>query len=247
VLGTAAYLSPEQARGDEAGPRADLYSLGVVTYQLISGRLPYEAGSLSELALKQQRESPIPLDELVPEVPHALAQAVAMALSIDQQGRPASAVELAEALRDGARGVAPPGAEDANFATSASTRVTDGRPTAATRVTPAPAPATPARSTRPTRALTPREVPARQAPRRAAAPASRRQAAPERAPRRSGRGFRRLIGFLSLLAVLALIAIAAVLIANSTSNTVVHYQKIVSHDAQSAINQLQHLISKYTR
>jgi eukaryotic-like serine/threonine-protein kinase len=250
VLGTAAYLAPEQARGEEAGPRADLYSLGVVTYQLISGRLPYEAASLSELALKQQRESPIPLDELVPEVPHALAQAVAMALSIDQHARPATAIELAEALRDGARGVAPPGAENANFATSAATQVTDGRPTAATRLSgpvPAPAPATPSRSTRPTRPLTPREVPARQAPRRAAAPANRRQAAPERAPQRSGRGFRRLIGFLSLLAVLALIAIAAVLIANSTSNTVVHYQKIVAHDAQSAINQLQSLISKYTK
>jgi serine/threonine-protein kinase len=245
VLGTAAYLSPEQARGDEAGPRADLYSLGVVTYQLISGRLPYEAASLSELALKQQRESPIPLDELVPEVPHALAQAVSMALSIDQNARPASAVELGEMLRDGARGVAPAGAADANFATSASTRVTDRRPTAATRLsTPVPAPATPTRSTRP---LTPREVPARQAPRRAAAPAGRRQAAPERAPQRSGRGFRRLIGFLSLLAVLALIAIAAVLIANSTSNTVVHYQKIVGHDAQTAIAQLQKLIDKYTR
>jgi serine/threonine protein kinase len=250
VLGTAAYLAPEQARGEEAGPRADLYSLGVVTYQLISGRLPYEAASLSELALKQQRESPIPLDELVPEVPHALAQAVAMALSIDQHARPATAMELAEALRDGARGIAPPGAEHANFATSASTRVTDGRPTAATRLSgpaPAPAPATPTRSTRPTRSLAPREVPARQAPRRAAAPANRRQPAPERGPKRSGRGFRRLIGFLSLLAVLALIAIAAVLIANSTSNTVVHYQKIVGRDAQTAINQLQNLISKYTR
>ena len=42
-LGTAAYLAPEQARGEEAGPRADIYSLGVVAYQLISGRLPYEA------------------------------------------------------------------------------------------------------------------------------------------------------------------------------------------------------------
>jgi serine/threonine protein kinase len=247
VLGTAAYLSPEQARGDEAGPRADLYSLGVVTYQLISGRLPYEAASLSELALKQQRESPIPLDELVPDAPHALAQAVAMALSIDQQGRPASAMELSEALRDGARGIAPPGAENANFATSAATRVTDGRSTAATRTSiPAPEPATPTRSTRP-RALTPREVPARQAPRRPAAPANRRPAPPERPPQRSGRGFRRLIGFLALVAVLALIAIAAVLIANSTSNTVVHYQKIVARDAQSAVSQLHKLITKYTR
>jgi serine/threonine protein kinase len=240
VLGTAAYLAPEQARGDEAGPRADLYSLGVVTYQLISGRLPYEAASLSELALKQQRESPIPLDELVPEVPHPLAQAVAMALAIDQHARPATAMELAETLRDGARGIAPPGAEEAGFSTSAATRVTDGRPTAATRVA-AHAPVTPARQ------MPPREVPARQAPRRAAAPVNRRQAAPERARQRSGRGFRRMIGFLSLLAVLALIAIAAVLIANSTSNTVVRYQKIVAHDASQAVNQLQNLINKYTK
>jgi len=121
VLGTAAYLSPEQARGEEAGPRADLYSLGVVTYQLISGRLPYEASSLSELALKQQRESPIPLDELNPAAPHALAQAVAMALSIDQRGRPPDALELSEAISEGARGVPPPGDDAPGFATSAST------------------------------------------------------------------------------------------------------------------------------
>ncbi len=99
VLGTAAYLAPEQARGEEAGPRADLYSLGVVTYQLMSGRLPYEAGSLSELALKQQRESPTPLNELVPDVPPALAQAVDVALSIDPRGRPENAIELADILR----------------------------------------------------------------------------------------------------------------------------------------------------
>ena len=65
VLGTAAYLAPEQARGEEAGPSADLYALGVVTYQLISGRLPYEATSLTELALKQQQEAPPTLDTLV--------------------------------------------------------------------------------------------------------------------------------------------------------------------------------------
>src|SRR6201987_907460 len=105
VLGTAAYLSPEQARGDEAGPQADLYSLGVVSYQLISGRLPYEASSLSELALKQQRESPIPLESLNPRVPIELADAVAMALAIDQESRPANAMLLAEAIANGARGI----------------------------------------------------------------------------------------------------------------------------------------------
>ena len=244
VLGTAAYLSPEQARGDEAGPRADLYSLGVVTYQLISGRLPYEASSLSELALKQQRESPIPLDELNPEVPHALAQAVAMTLAIDQRARPADAMELAEMLREGSRGVPPAGAEQPNFATSASTRILDERrgTTAATRLTPRSVPAPRADAaprtaqTRPARQIEPRRPPRRAEP------------AYDRRPERSGgRGFRRVMVLLALLAVFALVVIAAVVISNSTSNTVVHYQKIIAHDAQSAISQLQSLINKYTK
>ena len=54
VLGTAAYLAPEQARGEPAGPPADLYALGVVSYQLLTGRLPYEAGSLTDLARQQE-------------------------------------------------------------------------------------------------------------------------------------------------------------------------------------------------
>ena len=107
VLGTAAYLSPEQARGDEAGPQADLYSLGVVTYQLISGRLPYEASSLSELALKQQRESPIPLDELNPEVPRTLADAVAVASGDRPARRPSTRWSSPTCSADGARGVGP--------------------------------------------------------------------------------------------------------------------------------------------
>src|SRR5271168_1733662 len=92
VLGTAAYLSPEQARGEEAGPQADLYSLGVVSYQLLSGRLPYEANSLSELALKQQRESPIPLQRLNPGVPATLSEAVALSISVVPDERPHTAV-----------------------------------------------------------------------------------------------------------------------------------------------------------
>jgi eukaryotic-like serine/threonine-protein kinase len=81
VLGTAAYLAPEQAAGEPAGTAADLYALGVVTYQLLSGRLPYEAQSLTELALKQQREVPPRLDELNPDVSPQLAMAVDRALA----------------------------------------------------------------------------------------------------------------------------------------------------------------------
>src|SRR5436309_2670337 len=87
VLGTAAYLAPEQARGEEAGPPADQYALGVVTYQMLAGRLPYEATSLTELAFKQQREVPPPLHELNPELPVALGHAVARSMALDAGAR----------------------------------------------------------------------------------------------------------------------------------------------------------------
>ncbi len=107
VLGTAAYLAPEQARGEEAGPRADLYALGVVAYQLISGRLPYEATSLTELALKQQREEPPMLDTLVAAVGPELAEAVALALALDTRERYQTAREMGRGISDGADGISP--------------------------------------------------------------------------------------------------------------------------------------------
>src|SRR5947207_3691058 len=102
VLGTAAYLAPEQARGEQGGPAADLYALGVVAYQLISGRLPYEATSLTELALKQQQETPAMLDTLVAAVGPELADAVAIALALDPRDRYHSARETRRALTAGA-------------------------------------------------------------------------------------------------------------------------------------------------
>ena len=107
VLGTAAYLAPEQGRGEEAGPPADIYALGVVTYQLLAGRLPFEGSSLTELAIKQQREPPPSLDDLVAAVSPELAEAVDVALRIDPRQRYPTAAEMARALQEGARGIAP--------------------------------------------------------------------------------------------------------------------------------------------
>ena len=98
VLGTAAYLSPEQAQGKEAGPSSDIYSLGVCAYQLLTGRLPYEYNSLTELALKQQNEGFESVRRLRPEVPEEIDRAIAICLSKVPAARYGSALELAEAL-----------------------------------------------------------------------------------------------------------------------------------------------------
>ncbi len=242
VLGTAAYLAPEQARGEEAGPRADIYSLGVVAYQLLSGRLPYEAASLSELALKQQREAPMPLVELNPDVTPELAEVVDAALAIDQEERPSDAIALADALRNGLHGIEPfPGSRRSAGVPTRPTRIISGDDdlTSPTRMATQAVPAARAQtaSQRPVTRAEPRR-PARPAP----APA--RAARPAREPRRGGRRF---VLFL-LVAVLFVAAVAVALtLAASTSSNVVHFKTVVAHDAQSAIKQVQNLVSKYTK
>jgi serine/threonine-protein kinase len=101
VLGTVAYLSPEQAIGGETGPRSDIYSLAVVTYEMLAGRLPYEYKSITELAMKQHDESPQPISPLNALVPVELDRTVRVALSHDPERRFADAREFGEALRQG--------------------------------------------------------------------------------------------------------------------------------------------------
>jgi serine/threonine protein kinase len=104
VLGTAAYLSPEQATGEEAEPPSDIYSLGVCAYQFLTGRLPHEYSSLTELALKQQREAVVPVTEYRPDVSDELDRAIRVALERDPAHRYASALDMAAAIDAGARG-----------------------------------------------------------------------------------------------------------------------------------------------
>ena len=94
VLGTAAYLAPEQAAGERVTAAADVYALGAVAYELLSGHKPYEVESLAELALKQ-RQPPPPL----PDMPPSVERAVMRSLAFDPADRPRSAGEFARELR----------------------------------------------------------------------------------------------------------------------------------------------------
>ena len=229
VLGTAAYLAPEQARGEEAGPSADLYALGVVTYQLISGRLPYEATSLTELALKQQQEEPPTLDTIVAAVGPELADAVAVALALDPRDRYSTAREMKRGLSDGAKGIAP--AEHRGPARSApatqATSVLTGSPRGAK-----PFGAVAARR--------PRPGPARTGP-PAAKPVRAASAAPT-----ARRGNSRLL--MAVLAVLALaLVIVAVVLITAPGPTKVTLRNVVYQDVGQATSALKQLVSENTQ
>jgi eukaryotic-like serine/threonine-protein kinase len=99
VLGTAAYLAPEQAAGDEVTAAADVYALGVVLYEMLGGRTPRSAASLTEF-LSRGYEQPIPaLREIAPDVPEALEDVVMRCLARIPAYRPASAADLAAELQ----------------------------------------------------------------------------------------------------------------------------------------------------
>lgn len=98
ILGTAAYLSPEQAAGEEVTAAADVYSLGAVLYELLTGRTPYTFETLAELAYRQSHEPIAPIGELAPDVPTAVEDVVMRCLARNPAYRPGSAAELARAL-----------------------------------------------------------------------------------------------------------------------------------------------------
>jgi eukaryotic-like serine/threonine-protein kinase len=98
VLGTAGYMSPEQAKGDTVGPQSDLYSLGVVLYEMLTGNLPYEADSALGQAMKHIIEPPPSPREANPEVSEALDALTRKLLAKNPEDRCSSAAALADEL-----------------------------------------------------------------------------------------------------------------------------------------------------
>lgn len=94
IIGTAQYLSPEQAKGKAVEQSSDLYSLGVVLYEMLTGRVPFEGENPVAIALKHLSDEPVPPQALVPEIPDNLNAVVMRALAKDPRDRYSSAEEF---------------------------------------------------------------------------------------------------------------------------------------------------------
>ncbi|MGH2801793.1 MAG: Stk1 family PASTA domain-containing Ser/Thr kinase [Thermoleophilaceae bacterium] len=118
IMGTAQYLSPEQAQGHAVTASSDLYSIGVVLYEMLAGRLPFDGDSAVSIALKHLSEPPVPISQLRPDVHPALESVVMAALAKEPERRWQSADDFGQALTAAAAqlGEEPSGDTAAGFA-----------------------------------------------------------------------------------------------------------------------------------
>ncbi|MGB4592183.1 MAG: Stk1 family PASTA domain-containing Ser/Thr kinase [Coriobacteriia bacterium] len=99
VLGTAQYISPEQAQGRALGPASDLYSLGVTLYELVTGKLPFDADTPVAVALKQVNEEPVPPRRIRPSIPASLEAVIMRSMRKNPAERYDSAAEMRDDLK----------------------------------------------------------------------------------------------------------------------------------------------------
>jgi serine/threonine protein kinase len=234
VVGTAAYLAPEQVRGEEATPATDVYALGVVLYQFLTGRLPYEGSSLAELAVRQQNERPLPPSTYNDDVPETLGGAVLRALEGDPSRRYGSADELASSLNLGLHGedVTLP-LDEGESATRMLNDETATRHLDRTEQT----------EFRPPPSQTRRPAPRAQRP---AAPPPRRPAPPAA---RSGRGaFSRFVRFALVLVALVLIAaaVATAVVVTTDKASGVKASEVAGDTVSKVVDEFKALIEQNT-
>src|SRR6185503_13966344 len=98
IMGTAQYLSPEQAQGHAVTASSDIYSIGVMLYEMLAGRLPFDGDSAVAVALKHLSETPVPISQWRPDVHPALEAVVMAALAKDPSQRWQSAEDFAAGL-----------------------------------------------------------------------------------------------------------------------------------------------------
>ncbi|HEU4389258.1 MAG TPA: SUMF1/EgtB/PvdO family nonheme iron enzyme [Blastocatellia bacterium] len=110
VLGTPLYMSPEQLCGEKLDVRSDIYSLAIIGYQMLSGRLPFDGDNAQAIMMKRVTGDPIPLRQSAPHVSDYTEQVVMWGLSRDREARPSSAAafssQLADSLADSSSGSA---------------------------------------------------------------------------------------------------------------------------------------------
>ena len=98
AMGSVHYISPEQAKGDETDRKSDIYSVGVMMYEMLSGKLPFDADDVVSVAMKQITDEPRSLRELAPNVPEGLVEITERAMAKLPANRYASAAEMLDAL-----------------------------------------------------------------------------------------------------------------------------------------------------
>jgi len=96
IIGTPYYMSPEQCRGEELDARSDIYSLGVIIYEMLTGRVPFKATTPMAVALKHNSEPPPPLHDLRPDIPPSIEEVVLRALGKRRRDRQLSALALSQ-------------------------------------------------------------------------------------------------------------------------------------------------------